>query len=199
MFAAQPRIWPAEFQHYLKAVELQFSYNHDFSSSPAGLLADALYYRVPYQVTSAVFYALYALSFGAILFYLSRKYLAGCFSQKQWVPLMMVGVILLNPRIMEYDVAPLSIFMALVLWRFWAAFAKPRWTIIGSVGVFALINICAAMGRTEWHVAECFTLCSLFLGGSWTLFQQVRQAERSGIRSSGSVRLHKGEPALIGG
>jgi hypothetical protein len=196
IFVIQPRIWPAEFHHYLQAVELQFSYNHDFSSSPAGLLADALYYRVPYQITSAAFYALYALLFGAILFYLSRKYLAGYLSQKQWVPVMMVGVVLLNPRIMEYDVAPITLFMALVLWRFWAAFANLRWTIIGSLGVFAIVNICAPTG---WRTIECFTLCGLFLGGSWTLYKQARQAERSGIGAGKTARLVKDEPTMLVG
>ena len=88
------------FRHYLQAVELQFSFNHDFSSSPAGLVADALYDVIPYQITSAGFYLFYGSGVFAVLLYLSRRYFAGEFSLKQWAPVVLTGTLLLNPRIM---------------------------------------------------------------------------------------------------
>ena len=36
---------------------------------------------------------------------------------EEWVPVMSIGVVLLYPRIMEYDVAPVTLFLAIVVWR----------------------------------------------------------------------------------
>jgi hypothetical protein len=172
LFAMQPHVWPALFQHYLEAVELQFSFNHDFSSSPAGLLADRLYYVVPYPVTSAVFYGFYALLFGGILFWLSRRYLAGEIAFARWAPVMMLGVILLNPRIMEYDVAPITLPMALVAWRVFGARNGWKGTIVWSAAFFAVVN---ALAPTGWRTTECCVLVGLFLAGSYDLWRQVRR------------------------
>ncbi len=51
----------------------------------------------------------------AILLFLSKRYFAGEFSLKRWAPVVLTGHLLLNPRIMEYDVAPIALTMALVL------------------------------------------------------------------------------------
>jgi hypothetical protein len=176
LFAVQPTIWPVAFKNYLEAVELQFSFNRDFSSSPAGLLANALYDKVPYQTTSAVSYLLYAAVVGAILLYLRKQFLTGRFSLRQWVPVMMVGVILLNPRIMEYDVAPITVLMALVAWRFFAALSSLKRTIVCSALLFALINALAAIG---WRTTEGFLLVGLFLAGAWTLYREATSVERN--------------------
>jgi hypothetical protein len=174
LFAMQPHVWPTLFQHYLEAVELQFSFNRDFSSSPAGLLANALYYVVPYKITSAVFYLFYAILFSGILLYLSRKYLAGHLSLKQWLPVMLVGVFLLNPRIMEYDIAPITVPMALIAWRFFARGKTLGKTVLGMSLFFAVINAFAAYA---WRPAACFTLVGLFLAGAWSLWLQVRDGK----------------------
>jgi hypothetical protein len=174
LFAVQPAIWPVAFRNYLEAVELQFSYNHDFSSSPAGLLADALYYKLPYQVTSIVFYPFYAAVIGTVLLYLRRQFLAGRFSEKQWLPVMMVGVVLLNPRVMEYDVAPLTILMALLAWRFFAGLTNQKGTILWSAVLFVVLNALAPAG---WRTTECCALVGLFFAGAWTLYRQAATLE----------------------
>lgn len=167
-FAIQPRVWPVLFQHYLEAVELQFSYNHDFSASPAGLLANAFYNVIPYKITSVIVYLLTVLLVAGILLVLRKRFLAGIFSLKQWVPFMLVGVALLNPRIMEYDVAPLTLMMALVAWRFFSRIAAtPMRRTIWMAASFAAFNIGAAFA---WRWTEGILLTALFAAGSWDLF-----------------------------
>lgn len=189
LFALQPQVWPTLFRNYLRAVELQFSYNHDFSSSPAGLLADCLYYRVPYQVTSAVFYGCYALIVAWALFVLSRRFLAGLLKLEQFVPVLLVGVILLNPRIMEYDVAPITMFMALVMRRVFAALWPPKLALAAFFGTLTVINLLAA--AENWRMTECFTLAGVFAAGVWTLTTTTRRGELpsrpAGERSSNEV------------
>jgi len=175
LFAMQPHIWPELFRHYIEAVELQFSYNHDFSASPAGLLANALYNVAPYQVTTAAAYLVTVLVVGAILLLLRSRYLNGELTMKQWLPLMLVGVALLNPRIMEYDVAPLTIVMALVAWRYFGQVTKTlsRRVIWMSV-CFAALNGYAVYA---WRFTESIALTALFFAGAWTLFSQVHAAD----------------------
>ena len=191
LFALQPHRWPSAFHHYLTAVELQFSYNHDFSCSPAGLLADALYNVIPYTVTSLVFYLFYAIPIFAILFYLSRRYLNGDFSLRQWMPVLLVGVMLLNPRIMEYDVASLSVPMALIAWRTFAKGNTFGRTILEMALLFAFVNSCS---RGYWRQTECLLLVGLFGFGAWNLYSQVRQ---SNYRSKAVPRKHE-ERMLVG-
>jgi hypothetical protein len=191
LFAVQPLLWPAAFQHYLTAVELQFSYNHDFSCSPAGLLADALYNVIPYTVTSVAFYLFYAIPVFAILFYLSRRYLDGEFSFGQWMPVLLTGVILLNPRIMEYDVAAIALPMALIAWRAFARNNTLGRTFLEMSLFCAFIN---ASARSDWRSAECLLLVGLFAAGSWNLYAQL---QRAGFRSK-VVRSADEDSMLVG-
>jgi hypothetical protein len=186
LFAIQPHVWPVAFKNYLEAVELQFSFNHDFSSSPAGLLADRLYYVIPYQVTSGVFYGFYALLFFGILLTLSRRFHAGSITLRQWVPVMMLGVILLNPRIMEYDVAPITVLMALVAWRFFAGWNGWKGTIVWSAVFFAVVN---GLATTGWRTTECCVMVGLFFAGSWTLYRASQAAEGSVAGAGTTVGL----------
>jgi hypothetical protein len=167
LFAMQPLLWPTEFHNYLTAVELQFSYNRDFSCSPAGLLAGALYNVIPYPVTNTVFYLFYAIPVFGILLYLSRRFLAGYFSLKQWMPILLVGVILLNPRIMEYDVAAITVPMALIAWRLFARNnTLPRTILEMSLFLLVIHNF----SRMDWRTSECLLLVGLFAAGSWNLY-----------------------------
>jgi hypothetical protein len=118
LFALPSLIWPALFKHYLKAVELTFSYGSDFGCSPSGLFSYFLWSRgVPYTRSGFVFYLCYAIPLFFLLLYLSRNFLRGSFSIHQWVPVLLTGVVLLNPRLIEYDVAALALPLALIGWR----------------------------------------------------------------------------------
>lgn len=169
LFGIQPLIWPVLFRHYLEAVELQFSFNHDFSSSPAGLLADVLYDQVPYAVTSGVFYLFYGSMVAAALWLLSRRYLAGAFTLERWAPVLLLGTLLLNPRIMEYDIAPMTLPMGLIAWRFFANGRKVGPTLMLSAFFFAGLNVLAK--RWDWRSVVCLEMVGLFLAGCCDLWQ----------------------------
>jgi hypothetical protein len=175
LFAIQPLLWPSLFKHYLQAVELQFSYNRDFGCSPSGLFSGVLYdHGIPYSPASFIFYLCYALPLFALLLYLSRQFLRGAFSLKQWMPVLLVGVILLNPRLIEYDVAPLALPLALIAWRFLAAKITTGRTILYLAIFFAITN---AFALTSWELRKLIDgplLVIFFLIGCWDLHQQSR-------------------------
>jgi hypothetical protein len=94
LFAMQPLLWPALFRHFLRAVQLQFTYNHDFGSSPAGVFSNILVHKgLPYSVPGMVFYVIYAVLIFATLLYLSRLFLDGLISLQQW---LLVVILLLR-------------------------------------------------------------------------------------------------------
>jgi hypothetical protein len=173
LFAMQPFIWPSLFKNYLQAVDLQFLYNRDFGCSPAGLFSDFLYTRgIPYAPAGLIFYLCYAMPLLALLWYLSRRFLRGGFALGEWIPVLLVGVILLNPRIMEYDVAPITLLLALIAWRFFARFTKTTQTIVCMGLLFAAANSIAAFG---WYIRKLVDgplLIIVFAAGCWTLMRR---------------------------
>jgi hypothetical protein len=178
LFACQPLVWPTLFKHYLEAVELQFSFNQDFGCSPAGLVSQLLaHHGIPYSPASYFVYCGYAIPLFAALVYLSRLYLRGGFALRQWAPVLLLGIILLNPRIMEYDVAPITVPLALLAWRITHATSRPRlWTCILS-GALLLMNA-ASLYSWEWRKAlDGPLVVVLFLTGCWMLLREARQAE----------------------
>jgi hypothetical protein len=185
LFAVQPLLWPSLFHNYLIAVDLQFLFNSDFTASPAGLVAQALYDVAPYKIVSAVCYLAYAIPFCIILMRLRRDYLGGRISLRQWVPVLLTGAILLNPRIMEYDVLGITLMMALIVWRFfdWVGKRSLRTAIAGAATVFALGNTLIAwtddLHRYQrWKVTEGFLVVIVFLAGCWTLAQKAKHSAR---------------------
>ncbi|QMV17730.1 DUF2029 domain-containing protein [Granulicella sp. 5B5] len=181
-FLLQPVVWPQLFHHYLEAVELQFRFNRDFSSSPAGLITNALFFHVPYRITSAVSYLAYAVVIVAVLFALSRRYLAGRLTLEQFGPVLLLGTILLNPRIMEYDIAPITIPVALIVWRLAKRSRSTLQATIWMTAIFAAINYLAVrdhagLTNPPWKLtAGCF-LSLVFVAGCWELFQQSKAVD----------------------
>jgi Protein of unknown function (DUF2029). len=118
LFACQSRLFPSLFPEYLRAVNMQFEFNSDFGFGPAGLIAGALQRAgLPYSPVADICYLVFALAVLVVLWrsrhysYLSRE--AGV----TWLPVLLVGTVLLNPRIKEYDVAALTIPMFLIAYR----------------------------------------------------------------------------------
>ena len=172
LFAMQPVFWPTLFRHYLEAVDLQFRFNRDFGCSPAGLFGDILYsHGIPYSPASMIFFLAYAIPLFTLLVYLSRLYLRGSFALAQWMPVMLVGVILLNPRIMEYDTAPIALPLALIAWRFFGRWTGPTQRIVWLSLLFLAAN---SVGSLSWSIRKLIDgpLLVLFFGaGVWNLLQ----------------------------
>jgi hypothetical protein len=202
LFAMQPLLWPTLFHHYLQAVELQFSYNRDFGCSPAGLFSELLIaLGHNYSPGSFLFYLCYAIPLIGLLFYLSRQFLRGCFSLRQWMPVLLVGVILLNPRLIEYDVAPLALPLALIAWRFFAARnesrASQRNVILSVALLFLALNLIAARSWETAKRVDGVLLVVFFSAGAWGLLRHCRafdadsrnpkQRERASLNDESAV------------
>ena len=199
LFAIQPAVWPSLFHHYLQAVELQFSYNRDFGCSPAGLFSGFLFDRgLAYSPASYIFYVYYALPLCAMLLYLSRQFLRGRFTLQQWIPVLLVGVILLNPRILEYDEILLALPLTLIAWRFAASFLRTSWAVLAVATVFLAANYVAYQSWNIWKLTEGPLLVIFFLLGCWSLFRQTKKPVQMG---KGSVVkewevAHTGVPTM---
>ena len=169
LFGLQPILWPSQFGHYLQAVELQFSYNHDFGVSPAGLFGNTLdAFHLPYSPASGVLYVTYALAVCLVLFRLSTYFHAGRITLEQWMPLILVGTVLLNPRIKEYDVAAITMPLAIILWRLCALSATPLEQAWKALAMLLGCNwIVATAGDGVWEPTACLLLLGLFAGGAW--------------------------------
>ena len=191
LFAMQPFLWPAYFHNYLQAVELQFSYNRDFGFSPAGLFSGVLFdHHLPYSPACTIFYLLYAIPLFAFLFVLSRRYLGGAFTLMQWTPVMIVGVILLNPRLIEYDAAPVALPLALIAWRFFSSFASPRLTAICFSLLFIAANALALVSWSMWKLTEGPLLVVFFAAGAYTLLHPRSAASLDRSSQSEVILLH---------
>lgn len=119
LFTCQAWIWPKLFAEYLTAVNLQFTLNDDFGFGPAGLLGSALWHAgLPYAIASQVLYLVFACVIFAVLWFTKLLVNAAREELITWLPVAIVGTILLNPRVKEYDIAPLTIPLFLISWRF---------------------------------------------------------------------------------
>jgi hypothetical protein len=97
--------------------------------------------------------------------------MSGAFPLTRWVPVLLLGVILLNPRIVEYDLVILTIPLALIVWRLFPRLAKSRTAVVSTLAVFVMINIAACQSWIIWKNIACALLVSLFSAGVWQLLE----------------------------
>lgn len=175
IFAGQSLVWPTLFGHYLEAVNLQFKFNGDFGCSPAGLLSNLLFQlHLPFSSAGLVCYLAYGALVFLSLFYLSRYYLAGIFSTQQWAPVLIVGVSLLNPRLIEYDMAPQTLFLAMILWRSLRSKSKRIWLQRVFTIALVLMNAVALYSWTTRKALDGVLLVALFTTGCWRLLSLTK-------------------------
>jgi hypothetical protein len=183
LFAMQPWIWPSYFHNYLHALELEFRYNRQFGVGPAGLFSLSLLKAgLSNSSASTIFYILFALPCFGLLYYLSRLFLDGKFSLRQWMPVMLIGVMLLNPRVLDNDYAPPTLFMALILWRVIASITKTARAIILCFLLVVVVNTAVILVTpidADYYYCRCiegFLLVGIFIAGCWNLLRQARQS-----------------------
>lgn len=176
LFAVQPYLWPVSFHNYLLAIDRIFSFNNDFGSGPAGRLGASLAaLHRPYALPTVLLYLATSLLVFFLLFRLSGHYRAGRLSREQWIPLMMLGVLLLNPRLIEYEIFPFTFFMAIVAYRLIASSAWPRLVVTLLFPIWIGANYFANGSRTCWKWCECVVLLVLFAGG----YRQMQSSLRN--------------------
>ncbi|MDR3745345.1 MAG: hypothetical protein P4K80_04360 [Acidobacteriaceae bacterium] len=177
LFSMQSLLWPSLFRNFLQTLNLMFNYGHDFGCSPVGLLGNLLlHYGVPYSFAGTIIYVVYAVPIFAVLFYLSRQFLNSRFSLQQWLPVLLLGVFLLNPRLIEYDIVPLTIPMALIGWRLLVRFNSPKRAILIFASVVAVGNLFAVQNFGHWKQVEGIFLVIFFVAGCWDLLHEFRTA-----------------------
>jgi hypothetical protein len=118
LFAAQPLLWPAQFREYLTAVRLQFDWNHDFGFSPAGILGKILWEPgQSHSTATTTLYLAFAAALGILLLVIGYRQRRYGLAREMWIPVALVGTVLLNPRIKEYDIGAITIPLLLIAWR----------------------------------------------------------------------------------
>jgi hypothetical protein len=91
---------------------------------------------------------------------------------------MSLGVMLLNPRLIEYEIFPFTFFMAIIAYRLIASSAWPRVAATLLFSIWIGINYFANGSRTCWKCCECAFLLVLFVGGYWQLQSSLRNLEQ---------------------
>lgn len=203
LFACQSWLWPQLFADYLRAVNLQFEWNRDFGFGPAGLLGEVLQQAgLPFTLATQILYLTFAVFVFSTLVYTMKRTGTTELAREAWLPVALVGVVMLNPRIKEYDVAPLTIPLFQIAMRFFrVAFPTAMhqhlngWQQPGAfslvahagdnreylhagitvAGWFLAINFAGAAGL--WKPVELAVLIFFFSAGTWTaLFLCEREA-----------------------
>ncbi len=179
LFAVQPLLWPELFRNYLRAVDLQFQINHDFGCSPAGLFSQLLdSFGLPYSPWGLLLYTAYAVPVFLTLLRFSKAYGRNAFDWQEWFPVLLTGVLLLNPRIMEYDVAPLALPLALIAWRLLRGLEARALRTGAALAVpFALLNIVSVLSWNVRKTLDGILIAGLFVAGAVRLRAMARMED----------------------
>jgi len=118
LIAAQARLWPELFREQLTTIRIMFDVVPDFGYGPSGVLGRALWiHGRPYSSATTIVYLAFAGALGIVLLLLALRVRQQNLPQEMWIPIELVGTVLLNPRIMKYDMAAITIPMLLIGWR----------------------------------------------------------------------------------
>lgn len=189
LMAVQFLLWPSLSANFLHALNLQLTYNRDFGCSLAGLVSKALLgLGRPYSAADLVVYLASAAAVFGVLVVLSRRFLAGQISLEAWGPVLLIGTVLLNPRIMQYDMLPLSVPMALIAWRGLRRLPSLTRQILIPATLLAATSYVAAGSLNLWRLTEGPVLILIFGLGSGLLVQQTRR--RVAVRKRAAVLSH---------
>jgi hypothetical protein len=183
LFTIQAWLWPTLFREYLRAVQLQFDWNMDFGMGPAGILGRALVKAgLPYSQPATTVYLAFAIMLGGLLVWMAKEVDLNLEARSMWIPVALVGTILLNPRVKEYDIAAITVPMLLIGWRGLRQLVTPGRLVeegrkynvplaVASVGWFLAANF---IGTEEAFGPVELALLLILLGmGVWLTLKQV--------------------------
>jgi hypothetical protein len=190
LFAAQMRVCPVLFREYLSSLRLVFDWLRDFGYGPAGTLGKALEsLGLQSMFATTIVHLAFAGAMAIVLFSLARHVRRENLPQQTWIPLALVGTFLLNPRLMKYDMAAITIPMLLIAWRgFRFAFQgsapenpghgwKATHTLIfACAAAFLAPNLMTIFGPAWWPV-ELLTMLAVFGIGVWSLLPRQVEAQ----------------------
>ncbi len=185
-FAAPTLLWPHLFQEYLLTLRLMFDGGQDFGFGPAGILGRFLWRRgLPGSPATTILYLAFAGVLGIVLLILARHVRQWNLPQERWIPVALLGTLLLNPRIMKYDQAAITIPMLLIGWRALRFASRhsaasggrrrlslPAAILIGA-GSFLIPNILTVIGPS-WVPVELALMLAILAAGFWLLVRDQR-------------------------
>jgi len=190
LFAAQMRFWPAMFREQLLSLRLVFDRLHDFGYGPASILGRALWQRgVPSVRATTILYLVSACWMATVLLYLASRVRQCNLPRDTWVPIALVGTVLLNPRIQKYDLAAITIPMLLIGWRAlrsgWMRTVEAQYgnsstpqsgapvkMILVAAACLLIPNVITVAGPS-WFPIELVVLLAIFALGIWSLDHAV--------------------------
>jgi hypothetical protein len=197
LYALQFRIWPQAFHVYVNSLKVMSQMRRDFGCGPAGNLARVLQIMgVPYEKPSIVLYVVFAVAMFLLLLWLSRLYRGGRVRFASWAPVMLLGVVLMNPRILTYDVAAVSLPMALVAWRSLRGvertFRKPA--LIGFAVLLLALNVFVEVNEDfvtmlpdAWKYLEMVLMLGIFAAGVRSLRKEASNGREPSLASPESA------------
>lgn len=175
LYAVQPILWPQQFQAYLETLQTMSHSRRDFGCAPVGNLARVL--RLAgwdYDLSCLIFYLIFAAAMFTLLLWLSQLYREGWVRFESWAPVMMIGVILLDPRVQSYDVAAITMPMAVLALRMIRGVDARRrhWLTWALAAVWLAANVLQEVNEDfvhvlpdSWKYIEMFVLLGIFFGG----------------------------------
>jgi hypothetical protein len=186
LYSLQGWLWPGPFRTYANSIQAMAHSQRDFGCSVVGNLAHVLWgLHLPYESLCVVLYGVYAVALFAYLGKLSMLYWKQRICFESWTPVMLIGVILLSPRIQAYDVAAVTLPMAIVVWR---ALHGPdgklrkRWAFAAGIALLGLnlavesVEVVMALsgrGSYYWRSAEMLVLLVVFHVGVRGLMREA--------------------------
>ena len=196
IFAGQAQIWPGLFREYLTSLLLVFDWLHDFGFGPASVLGLYLWRRgSPTATPPTILFVFCAGVIGIVLLVLSRRVRGWNLPREAWVPVALVGTALLNPRVMKYDLAAITVPMVLIggralrVLRSRGSSAQVKKNLSGrtpllvaSILFFLIPNIITSVGPS-WFPAEFLVLATIFVMGIWSL-RRLRAEDQSAVRAT---------------
>ena len=189
LYALQSRIWPQAFDVYLNTLKTMSHSKHEFGCGPVGNLARVLQgFGVSYELPCVLFYAVYAIALFLLLLWISRLHREGRICFESWAPVMLVGVVLLNPRILCYDVAAVSLPMVILVWRSLHENGQSprRFILIGAAVAWFTLNVLVEVNEDFvtvfpylWRYLEMFLMLGIFAIGVRQVMKEAGIGEPS--------------------
>ncbi|HKN71810.1 MAG TPA: hypothetical protein VJX30_12305 [Terriglobales bacterium] len=198
IFASQMRLWPSMFQEYLLTLRLMLDTGNSFGFGPAGTLGRALWMRgLPFSSATTIVYLVFACVVGIVLLLLARRVREWDLPRETWIPIALMGTFLLNPRIMRYDIAAITVPMLLIGWR------ALRWALDGPDDERLGDNTHGAgqqrYSRTLILVASaCFLAPNVIMvaGPAWVPEEPIRLVLLLAIFAMGAWSLYQSRPEV---
>jgi hypothetical protein len=89
---------------------------------------------------------------------------------------MLIGVLLMSPRLIEYDLFPFTLPLLLLLYRLIRPLAQARLITAALLAAWVGGNVLATRSHELWKWMECGVLVAVFTAGCWQLQRELQAA-----------------------